>query len=342
MKKTENLGRLLAINERDKTPKYKQIVNSIVNDIERGYYKKNDQLMSITELSIEHLLSRDTVEKAYRELKRLGFIESVHGKGYFVKAPKENKMRVLLVMNKMSSYKKLIYYALIKGLGENTIVDLQIHNYSSEAMEDILDRNLGKYKYYVIMPHFLETKEVYLPILNKIPKDELILLDKFIPEFKDVPTIYQDFEQDIFSVFEKNQEQIKKYSELFLVFPDDGHYPAEIMKGFRNFCAYNNLKARVFSSAESALVSYEPNVLYVVIEENDLADVIKFAKKNQLTLGKDLGIISFNETTLKEVLDITVITTDFEAMGKRAAEVILQKIHVLEKNPFHIINRGSA
>jgi DNA-binding LacI/PurR family transcriptional regulator len=55
-----------------------------------------------------------------------------------------------------------------------------------------------------------------------------------------------------------------------------------------------------------------------------------------------MGIISFNETTLKEVLDITVITTDFEAMGRRAAEVVLQKIFVSEKNPFYIINRGSA
>lgn len=158
MKKSENLNRVLSINEKDKTPKYKQIVNAIVNDIERGYYKKNDQLMSITELSIEHLLSRDTVEKAYRELKRLGFIESVHGKGYFVKANRENKMRVLLVMNKMSSYKKLIYYALLKGLGENSIVDLQIHNYSADSFEDIIDRNLGKYNFYVVMPHFWKAK----------------------------------------------------------------------------------------------------------------------------------------------------------------------------------------
>ena len=342
MKKSESLNRVLSINEKDKTPKYKQIVNAIVNDIERGYYKKNDQLMSITELSIEHLLSRDTVEKAYRELKRLGFIESVHGKGYFVKASRENKMRVLLVMNKMSSYKKLIYYALLKGLGENSIVDLQIHNYSADSFEDIIDRNLGKYNYYVVMPHFLESKEIFLPILNKIPKSELLLLDKYVHELKDVPTIYQDFEQDIFSAFEKNLTKIKKYNKLYLIFPDDNNYPAEIMKGFRTFCAYNNLSAKVFSSAESALADHENNVLYVVIEESDLADVIKYSKKNELILGKDMGIISFNETTLKEVLDITVITTDFEAMGRRAAEVVLQKIFVSEKNPFYIINRGSA
>jgi hypothetical protein len=29
-------------------------------------------------------------------------------------------------------------------------------------------------------------------------------------------------------------------------------------------------------------------------------------------------------------------------MGRRAAEVVLQKIFVSEKNPFYIINRGSA
>ena len=338
----KNASRHLPINDKDKMPKYKQIVNGIVNEIERGHYKNGDQLMSITELSIEYLLSRDTVEKAYRELKKLGIIESVHGKGYFVKSTNENKMRVLLVMNKMSSYKKIIYYALLNGLGESGIVDLQIHNYSSESLDDILVRNLGKYNYYVIMPHFFENKDIYLPILEKIPRNELILLDKYIPEFKDVPTIYQDFEQDIFSAFEKNISEIKKYDNLFLVFPDDGNYPAEIMKGFRTFCAYNNLSARVFSSVEAALENFETNTLYVVIEKNDLADVIKFSKKNQKTLGQELGIISFNETTLKEVLDLTVITTDFEAMGKRAAEIILDKKHVLEKNPFYFINRGSA
>jgi DNA-binding transcriptional regulator YhcF (GntR family) len=338
----KNTNRLLPINDKDKMPKYKQIVNGIVNEIERGHYKNGDQLMSITELSIEYLLSRDTVEKAYKELKKMGFIESVHGKGYFVKSHNETKMRVLLVMNKMSSYKKIIYYAILKGLSENGIVDLQIHNYSSESLDDILMRNLGKYNYYVIMPHFSENKEVYLPILAKIPKNELILLDKYIPEFKDVPTIYQDFEQDIFSAFEKNILEINKYDNLFLVFPDDGNYPAEIMKGFRTFCAYNNLAASVFSSSESALKDFETNTLYVVIEENDLADVIKFAKKNQKNIGQEIGIISFNETTLKEVLDITVITTDFEAMGKRAAEIILEKKYVLEKNPFYFINRGSA
>ncbi len=74
----------LHLNHKSKTPKYKQIVESIITDIERGLLKKNDQLPSISEMSAHYDLARDTVEKAYRELRERGFIVSVQGKGYYV------------------------------------------------------------------------------------------------------------------------------------------------------------------------------------------------------------------------------------------------------------------
>lgn len=45
--------------------------------------------------------------------------------------------------------------------------------------------------------------------------------------------------------------------------------------------------------------------------------VIKFCKQ------KDIGVISYNETPLKALLGITVISTDFEGMGKAAAKLVL-------------------
>jgi DNA-binding LacI/PurR family transcriptional regulator len=57
---------------------------------------------------------------------------------------------------------------------------------------------------------------------------------------------------------------------------------------------------------------------YIVTTESDLAVLVKMARSQDLRLGVDIGIISFNETALKELLDITVITTDFEAMGRTA------------------------
>ena len=82
---------------------------------------------------------------------------------------------------------------------------------------------------------------------------------------------------------------------------------------------------------------------YVVIEENDLVNLIKKCREQQLTIGKDIGIISYNETPLKEILldGITTISTDHEQMGKTAAELITENRRAIIKNPFTLIRRKS-
>jgi DNA-binding LacI/PurR family transcriptional regulator len=64
-------------------------------------------------------------------------------------------------------------------------------------------------------------------------------------------------------------------------------------------------------------------------------------RKSNYKAGKEIGIISFNETELKELLDITVISTDFVKMGHTAAGLILKKQVKQVKNPFKIIKRAS-
>src|SRR5690625_3928066 len=88
-------------------PKYLSVSEAILNAIRDGVYKRGHRLPSINELSAEYLLSRDTVEKAYKELRRQGIIESVKGKGYYVlRTDVEAPLHVLLVFNKISNYKK--------------------------------------------------------------------------------------------------------------------------------------------------------------------------------------------------------------------------------------------
>jgi len=85
----------------------------------------------------------------------------------------------------------------------------------------------------------------------------------------------------------------------------------------------------------------KPGTVYIVTEETDLALIIKKVRKSNYQLGEGVGILSFNETALKEILDITVITTDFEAMGKTGANMLLNKDFKQVKNPFKIIRRNS-
>lgn len=332
----------LQFNPKDKTPKYKQIVQSIIRDIERGVLKSNEQLPSISELSVDYYLARDTVEKAYRELRERGYITSVQGKGYYVQVTTAPKLKILLIFNKLSSYKKIIYYSFLKALGDKATVDLQIHHYSAQYFKEIIDKNLGKYNYYVVMPHFTQDldKANYLRVLETIPPDELVLLDKDVPELTSAPlTIYQNFAKDICDTLENAQDLLAKYNRMVLMLPGDGNYPADIAHGFRTFCI--NYR-KEFAIKENALdENLQTGTAYVVIEETDLSELVKKVRQSTYALGQDIGIISFNETTLKELLNITVITTDFEAMGYTAATLLLDKQRLKVKNPFHMIRRGS-
>lgn len=325
-------------------PKYRQIINAIINDIEKGVLKKNDQLPSINELSIEYDLAKDTVEKAYNQLKEKGIISSVRGKGFFVQGLKSSKLRVLLVLNKLSAYKKIIYYSFINTLGDKATVDLQIHHYNAVLLKNILEESRGKYHYYVIMPHFFDGLEAVNIIeeLEKIPKDELVILDKHLTELKgNYLCVYQDFENDIYEVLEENELLLNKYKELVLVFPEGYNYPHEIVKGFRKFCSHYNKIYRITEEVTS--VPLKKGSLFIVIEETDLVDLVKAMMEKNFKPGKDIGILSFNETSLKEILagGIATISTHFEAMGSTAATLILEKQTIKIKNPFSLIRRPS-
>ena len=333
---------IFKLNPSDKTPKYKQIINSVMADIERNVLKKNEQLPSISELSEEYYIARDTVEKAYRELRERGFITSVQGKGYYINSGENRKMRILLIFNKLSSYKKLIYYAFLKVLGDKASVDLQIHHYNARLFEEIIDKNLGKYNHYVVMPHFFpeSDKALIIKVLEKIPVNELVLLDKDLPDFRhECLTVYQDFEKDVSTALEDAHDLLAKYKRIILVFPSDENYPIEIVRGVRFYCNYAKKEFTFKENTENEILQTE--TAYVVVEETDLAELIKKVRQSNFTLGKEIGIISFNETTLKELLGITVITTDFETMGRTAAALLLDNKKIKVKNPFYMIRRES-
>jgi DNA-binding transcriptional regulator YhcF (GntR family) len=329
---------------KSKLPKYRQIIAAITNDIEKGTLKKDDQLPSINEMSFENDIARDTVEKAYNELKEKGIITSVRGKGFFIQGLKGSKLRVLLVLNKLSAYKKIIYYSFLKTLGDKATVDLQVHHYNAVLLKKILEENIGKYHYYVIMPHFYEGLDAVNIIdeLEKIPKDELVILDKNVKDLKgNFLCVYQDFENDIYEALESGDDVISKYKEICLVFPENENYPNEIIRGFRKFCNHYSKNHSVVESTFG--VKLKKKTLFIVIKEFDLVDIVKKSQESGYELGKDIGIISFNETTLKEILagGIATISTHFDAMGSTAATLILEKQTIKIKNPFSLIRRPS-
>lgn len=328
-------------NKNDQTPIYKQIAGSIAKQIEKGTLKKDFVLPSINIFSDTYEVARDAVEKAYNELEKDGYIGSASGKGYYVIGKQQTGLKILCVFNKLSSFKKIIYYSFIKALGINVTVDLHIHHYNPQHLKRIIDDNLGKYDQYVIIPHFEANMnpKVYMDIIKEIPPDELLLLDRTIPGFSNCKSVYQDFRGDIFDALVKATDLLQKYHTLTIIFPQHSHHPAGIIAGLEDFCSqYDKRFTVIFNEDEIRLAK---RIVYIVIADDDLAVLVKKVRRSAFVTGKDIGIISFNESELKELLDITVISTDFKKMGETAAELILQNKVEQIKNPFVMIKRGS-
>ncbi|MCE7041290.1 GntR family transcriptional regulator [Dyadobacter sp. CY312] len=332
------------IEFKESAPKYIQIIKSLLLAISKGKLKRGDKIPSINQLSEEYLLSRDTVEKAYKHLIKDGVLVSARGKGYFInRVDIENTSRILLVFNKISNYKKQIYNAFVENMGRNVLVDLHIHHSNINIFRNLIQNSLGEYDYYVIMPHFYEKADEALEVLKLLPPEKLILLDKDMDlQSKKHSAVFQNFEKDIVCALNEAVDLLNVYQKIILIFPTMIPYPKEIIKGFRIFCIQHHFEHEIiYDFHENSQVI--KNAAYVVIEENDLVNLIKECRQQQLVIGKDIGIISYNETPLKEILldGITTISTDHELMGKTAAQLINEGKQALIKNPFTLIRRKS-
>jgi DNA-binding transcriptional regulator YhcF (GntR family) len=334
----------LEIDANRRTPKYMQVANSITKAIKQGKYKKGDRIFSINELSNECFLSRDTVQKAYDLLEKDRIIEAVRGKGFYInRTDIVVPYRILLVFNKLSHYKKMIYDSLIKVLGGKAVVELKIHHSNISVFEDIINTGQGEYDYYVIMPHFYEKSPEAFNIIQQIPKEKVILLDKYISyNDEEYKAVYQDFENDITEALESGLSTLRKYKRLIYVHPTFTPHPPEIISGFRKFCIQNNFEYKVVNEITTCADVREKEA-YIVIVDTDLVNLIKCCQSKKLTPGKDVGIISYNETPLKEILldGITVLSTDHAKMGETAARMILDNRTEKIKNPFTLILRKS-
>lgn len=342
----------IKINESSRIPKHKQIVDSIINDISKGKLKIGEKIPSLNELSDACYLSRNTIEKAYRKLKEQKVIISVQGKGYYTtKNDLISKIQIFFMINKLSSYKMMIYNSFVNSIGINGHVTLSVYHCEESIFIKTLENNLGAYDYYVIMPHFKSedlnhvsiTKNVK-EIIEKIPKNKLIILDNNRLKINgNYAAVYQNFQEDIFETLEKGLDKLKKYDKLVLVYPSKSvyPYPSSIVHGFKKFCSKYNFNFKILDQIYEYM-DLESKDAYIIIEENDLINLVRQVRKKNLTMGKDIGIISYNDTPLKDLLGINVVSTHFKAMGETSAHLVLTNKKEKVKNAFEYIVRNSV
>jgi GntR family transcriptional regulator len=77
---------IFQINFRSGTPVYLQLIDQIRHAAASGALREGEALPSLRPLAEELRINRNTVAKAYAELETQGLIETIPGKGCFLKA----------------------------------------------------------------------------------------------------------------------------------------------------------------------------------------------------------------------------------------------------------------
>ncbi|TLX78155.1 GntR family transcriptional regulator [Labilibacter sediminis] len=325
----------LSINPNSEIPKFQQLVDKVNNALAENKLHEGDQLPSVNYICQTYKLSRDTVFKAYGHLKELGVIESVPNKGYFI--AKEGR-KVFLFLDTLKAYKEVLYGEFVKQLNKNTIADVHFHHYNIDVFKKLIQEGKGRYSKYIIMP--FEHDKVP-EIISMLPSEKTLVIDwnTNIEGFSN--KLYQDFGQAVKDALDEANHLLSKYKELVMVYPEFTNHPMVTVDSFNEFCKTNKYTHSILTDSQK--LNVKAGHAYFSVSDRMLGEILEQCREKKLEPGKDMGILSYNETPMKKFIykGISVISTDFKLMGQKAAEFASSDINMDFRVPTKIFFRES-
>ena len=288
--------------------KVTQLADTLSQAISMKKFREGDSLPSINQLSAEYGVSRDTVFKAFLDLRERGLIDSTPGKGYYVTSQVTN---VLLLLDQYTPFKEALYNSFVKHLPINYKVDLLFHQYNERLFNTIIRESVGKYNKYIVMNF---DNEKFSMVLNKIHPTKLLLLDFGKFEKEKYSYICQDFDEAFYQALLMLKERLRHYPQLVLLFSKNLKHPQSSKEYFTRFC-----------------------------EEQGVVKVVKQGRLEGLKCGKDFGLLAYNDIPSYEVIDegITSLSIDWEMMGNEAANFVLNNVPIQKYLPTEVRLRKS-
>jgi len=337
----------LQIDILSKSPVYKQIIDQVTDKIDAGELMVGDQMPSMNVLAEDLQVSKETIKKAYSILRHRGMIESIQGKGYYVLNNKDAGIKILLLFDKISTYKQVLFSSFASNIGDDVEITIRLHNQDIDLFEQFIDESVDYFDYYMITPHFpLETQiqKRVKKLIKKIPNRKLIILDRFVEAIAgNYGLVYQDFEQDIIIGLNQGIDGIRKYNKLKIISMPGSMYAPLISRGIVKFCSENLIDHKFYYKTNHTNLIQKGDLFLILNSQLDveLIEIARIAKMHGFVIGKDIGIISYNESPINEIVlnGLTVLSTDFEQMGRLAAQMIREKEMKKIKCDFRLIRR---
>jgi DNA-binding transcriptional regulator YhcF (GntR family) len=332
---------IISLNPTSGAPKYQQVIQSIISAIDDKRLKIGDKLPSVNEVSDSTGIAKKTVVQAFEHLKQTGVISAIKYKGYFVSSVNtQSKHNIFVLFNNLNAYKEDIYEGIKGSIDGKGVVDIFFHHNNVEVFNTLISQSAGKYTEYIIMP--INDKGIE-PALRKLPQEKIYILDLGYNDWGvRYPSVCQYFEEDIYSMLQQGLNRIKrKYNKLVLVQGPSFYNLKQIEKGFKQFCKDYQLDSSIISHTRNRRP--ERGELYVLVHDQDLVYLVKKIAQSSLKLGKDIGIISYNDTPIKEIAanGIATISSDFSKMGTDVVHMILKRKKAHLKNPCQLVERAS-
>ncbi len=81
---------MFVLDYKTKIPIYEQIQTQVISFIALGLFKPDQQLPAVRQLAGDLGVNPNTVQKAYQELERMGYIYSHTGKGSFISTQQDS------------------------------------------------------------------------------------------------------------------------------------------------------------------------------------------------------------------------------------------------------------
>ncbi|GAA4932728.1 GntR family transcriptional regulator [Algibacter agarivorans] len=323
------------IQTNSEVPKYQQLVNAINDELANNSLSSGDALPSVNQMCNKYQLSRDTVFKAYSILKEQCVIESVPNKGYYIA---NETRKVLLVLDTFKAYKEVLYHSFVNNLPDNVIADVQFHHYNIENFKTILNNSKGKYFKYVVMS--FDNKEVS-NVLADIPDSKLLLIDWNINSKADNNFVFQDFGKAFYDCLKEATLAFKKYEKLVFLYPSFTNHSFETVSYFKSYCENEHIDFEIITNPNDFDVN--KNEAYISVSDRMLGKFLEQCRAKNLEPGNDVGFLSYNETPMKQFIykGISVISTDFNQMGAKAAEFINMDKQIQSYIPTQLILRDS-
>ena len=126
---------LIELDYKDRRPIYEQVTEKLASMMMLGVLEENSQLPSVRSMAVALSINPNTIQRAYAELERQGYIYSIKGKGSFV--TDTSKMKEFRQKEARGKVAEAAREAARLGLTEEEILEAAKEGIHTEVKEEI-------------------------------------------------------------------------------------------------------------------------------------------------------------------------------------------------------------